>query len=266
MVSGKIYIGCNWKCSIENPAEADKLVLALNEAWTGLDQSSRDAVELSVHPPYVFIDRVRQNLDKGIAVGSQNLYDASFPNKGNTGATTAKMLSQLGAQWVLLGHSDRRNNLGETDELIADKAKSVLEEGLSLCLTIGENGEQRANNETETVLKNQLGAVAAVVPEDAWNRVALAYEPVWAVGEGATPCAPAEAQRIHSVLREYVCETVSAAAAASCRITYTGSVNENNAAGYAELSEVDGFVVGRAGLDTAKLTSIIKAIVMAKSM
>lgn len=167
---------------------------------------------------------------------------------------------------VLLGHSDRRNNLGETDELIADKAKSVLAEGLSLCLTIGEKGEQRANNETEAVLKKQLGAVAAVVPADAWNRIALAYEPVWAVGEGATPCAPEEAQRIHTVLRNYIRETVSVEASEACRITYTGSVNENNAAGYAALSEVDGFVVGRAGLDTVKLTSIIKTLVEAKSV
>eukprot|EP00339_Tiarina_fusa_P029584 CAMPEP_0117081856 /NCGR_PEP_ID=MMETSP0472-20121206/57670_1 /TAXON_ID=693140 ORGANISM="Tiarina fusus, Strain LIS" /NCGR_SAMPLE_ID=MMETSP0472 /ASSEMBLY_ACC=CAM_ASM_000603 /LENGTH=173 /DNA_ID=CAMNT_0004809911 /DNA_START=260 /DNA_END=778 /DNA_ORIENTATION=- len=149
----KLYIGCNWKCSIDSPDEADKLVQSLNEAWKELASSSssssspdiRDKVELSVHPPYVFLDRVRQGLDDDIAVGSQNIYDSSFPNKGNTGAITPGMLSKLGVQWVLLGHSDRRNNLGETDELLAAKAAEVLEAGLSLCLTIGELKEQRDN-------------------------------------------------------------------------------------------------------------------------
>lgn len=271
--TNKIYIGCNWKCSIERPDDADKLVKALNKGWMeDLDQAARDAVELSVHPPYVFIDRVRQQLHPDMAVGSQNLYDASTTNNNgnhkNTGATTQTMLSQLGVQWVLLGHSDRRNNLGESDALIAEKAQKVLncDQGqLKICLTIGELGSQRENGETEAVLKQQLDAVAAVVPDDeAWSRVALAYEPVWAVGEGATPCAPKETQRIHTMLRGHIRDTVSAAAAENVRIAYTGSVNEDNAAGYASLSQVEGFVLGRAGLDAAKLTSIIQTIVDAK--
>mmetsp|Transcript_7497 Transcript_7497/g.9770 ORF Transcript_7497/g.9770 Transcript_7497/m.9770 type:complete len:269 (+) Transcript_7497:60-866(+) len=263
--SRKLFIGCNWKCSIESRADADKLIDSLNKAWTELTPQIRDAVELSVHPPYVFVDRVRSGLSESIAVGSQNIYDASFPNMGNTGAITPSMLSKLGAKWVLLGHSDRRNNLGETDELIAAKAAEVLKEGLSICLTIGETGEQRENNETLTILEKQLSTVANVVPADAWGRIALAYEPVWAVGVGATPCAPEEAQRIHSALRDWITNNVSADAAQACRITYTGSVNENNAAGYAALSEVDGFVVGRAGLDAIKLSSIIKTLVEIKT-
>lgn len=268
----KIYIGCNWKCSIESPAEADNLVQDLNEIWRGLDQATRDAVELSVHPPYVFIDRVRQHLDRGMAVGSQNIYDASAvkntASRKNTGATTETMLSQLGIQWVLLGHSDRRNYLGESDALIAEKAQKVLtcdQRQLKVCLAIGELGSQRDNGETEEVLKKQLDAIALVVPDDeVWSRVALAYEPVWAVGEGATPCPPTETQRIHTMLRDHLRDTVSGTAAENCRITYTGSVNENNAARYAVLSEVEGFVLGRAGLDAAKLKSIIQTIVDAK--
>mmetsp|Transcript_4119 Transcript_4119/g.4924 ORF Transcript_4119/g.4924 Transcript_4119/m.4924 type:complete len:281 (+) Transcript_4119:83-925(+) len=259
-----VYVGCNWKCSIENPSDADKLVNDINEAYTQLDETLRINVELSVHPPYVFVDRVRQKLHPDIAVGSQNVFDATAPNKGNTGAITPKMLSQLGCKWVLLGHSDRRNNLGETNELIAAKAAEVLEQGLSLCLTIGEKGEEREKDMTTDVLQTQLGTVAKVVPADAWGRVALAYEPVWAVGEGATPCAPEEAQRIHTILRDYIRTHVSTEAAEACRITYTGSVNDKNAEGYAGLSEVDGFVVGRAGLDPAKLTSIMETLVSAK--
>jgi len=239
----------------------------MNDEWSKLDPSIKDSVELSVHPPYVFLDRVRRGLDPSIAVGSQNVFDAAFPNKGNTAATTTKMLSELGCRWILLGHSDRRNNLGETDDLIAEKAALAIREGLGIVLTVGEKREQRENGETLAVLEKQLGTVAAKIPddEDTWNRVALAYEPVWAVGEGATPCEPAEAQRIHSALREYIRKNVSAKAADACRITYTGSVNPDNAEAYAGRSEVDGFVVGRAGLDAVKLTSIIKTLVGTKN-
>jgi len=266
VVSGKmLFLSANWKCSIESPVDADRLVESINEAWEGMDSALKEKVEVSVHPPYIFLDRVRKNLDPSIAVGSQNVYDASFPNKGNTGATTPNMLSEFGCQWVLLGHSDRRNNLGETDDLIAAKAASVLEkDDLGIVLTLGEKADQRERGETLAVLEKQLGTVAAVVPLDAWDRVVLAYEPVWAVGEGAVPCAPEEAQRIHTALRAYIAKVASPDAARACRITYTGSVNAENAKGYASLSEVDGFVIGRAGLDAAKLTSIVKILVDTK--
>jgi len=262
----KLFVATNWKCSIESPSDADKLVVSMNEKWSNLDQNIKDSLELSVHPPYVFLDRVRRGLDPSISVGSQNIYDAGFPNKGNTAATTSKMLAELGCQWVLLGHSDRRNNLGENDDLIADKAALALREGLGIVLTIGEKKEQREKGEALAVLEKQLGTVAAAIPddEDTWKKVVLAYEPVWAVGEGATPCEPEEAQRIHSALRAYIEKNVSEKAAKACRITYTGSVNPLNAEGYAGLRDVDGFVVGRAGLDAAKLTSIIQTLVETK--
>mmetsp|Transcript_20282 Transcript_20282/g.30500 ORF Transcript_20282/g.30500 Transcript_20282/m.30500 type:complete len:303 (-) Transcript_20282:17-925(-) len=261
----KLFLATNWKCSIESPEEADQLVKSMNQKWANLDPAIQDSVELSVHPPYAFLDRVRQGMVDDIAVGSQNVYDASFPNKGNTAATTPKMLAGLGCQWVLLGHSDRRNNLGETDELIAEKAAKCLEQGLGIVLTIGETKEQRDKDETLVVLEKQLGTVAKKVPsDDAWHRIVLAYEPVWAVGEGATPCAPDEAQRIHTALRNYLAQTISPAAAQACRITYTGSVNPGNAQGYSNLSQVDGFVVGRAGLDADQLTSIIQTLVETK--
>ena len=261
-----LFLAANWKCSLESPVEVDALVDSMNQSWSALQPEVRDAVEISVHPPYVFLDRVRRGLDGGIAVGSQNIYDSAFPNTGNTGATTVKMLTSIGVEWVLLGHSDRRNNLGEMDNLIAQKAAMVLASGLSVCLTIGETAEQRANDETLSVLEKQLGTVAEIVPEDAWGRVALAYEPVWAVGPGATPCAPEETQRIHVHLRQWITRQISEEAARACRITYTGSVNEENAMGYADLSEVDGFVIGRAGLNATKLTSIVGILARAKQL
>lgn len=257
-VNNKKFIGANWKCSLETTDEVDKLVGDLNHMWKSMGRAQKAAVELCVNPPYVFLDRVRSSLTREISVGSQNVYDSQGPNQGNTAATTTTMLKRgVGCGWVLLGHSDRRNNLGETDELISDKVRKSLDSGMNVILTIGELSSQRRWGLALSTLRKQLGVSAKVIQSGEWHRIVVAYEPVWAVGEGATPCSPKEAQRINSALRRYITKLAGADAAASCRLTYTGSVNEENAADYANLKDVDGFVVGRAGLDTKKLRSII---------
>lgn len=258
----ELFIAANWKCKIGDgdANEVDKLCDDLNEMWASLNDMEKDAVELCVNPPFVYLDRVRSRLATDISVGSQNLFDANGPNGPNTGATTPQMLNAIGAEWVLLGHSDRRNNLGETDTLIADKVKESLSAGLGVILTIGELENQRKWGRTLATLKKQLGTAMNGIGADQWDRVVIAYEPVWAVGEGAKPCSPEEAQRINSELRQFIENKVSVEAAKACRLTYTGSVNEKNAASYSSLSEVDGFVVGRAGLDSTKLKTIIQTL------
>lgn len=262
----KAYVGCNWKCSLEKVADVDKLIDELNAMWRTLASTTdvTSKIELCVNPPYVFVDRCRAKLCSSIRVGSQNVFDANGPNKGNTAATTANMLASVGVEWVLLGHADRRNTLGETDALIADKVKACIAAGLGVNLTIGDLKSQRDAGLADATLTKQLGVAAGAIPADAWGSVVVAYEPVWAVGDGATPCSPEEAQRVNSVLRKWIATNVGADAARACRLTYTGSVSEKNAADYAGLSEVDGFVVGRAGLDVAKLGSILKTLAAAK--
>lgn len=254
------FLGANWKCNLDTIGQVDDHVDALNAMWCSLDPSEAGAVELCVHPPFVFLDRVRERLHKDIGVGSQNALDARGPDRSNTGATTMKMIREVGCEWVLLGHSDRRNNLGESNKLIASKVQAALEAGLGVCLTIGEKRSQRNWGLALATLRKQLAAAARVIPRDAWKNVVCAYEPVWAVGEGATPCSPEEAQRVNAALRGWIRENVGDDAADACRLTYTGSVNEENAADYAALPDVDGFVVGRAGLDTTKLRSIIHTL------
>ncbi|KAL7530910.1 hypothetical protein ACHAXR_003740, partial [Thalassiosira sp. AJA248-18] len=256
----KLFIGCNWKCAIETTNEVDEICDDMNRMWKSLSDDVKSKVEICVNPPYVFLDRVRRRLPREISLGSQNVFDARGPNIGNTGATTAKMLKSLGVATVLLGHSDRRNNLGETDALISDKVKKALSAGLGVTLTIGELPYQRRWGLALRTLRKQLGAAIKGIQPDEWDRIVIAYEPVWAVGEGATPCSPKEAQRINAYLRKIITKLVSADAAAACRLTYTGSVNEINAVEYASLEDVAGFVVGRAGLDMAKLRSIIHTL------
>jgi triosephosphate isomerase len=256
----KKFLGANWKCSLETTKVVDELCDDLNRMWGSLSRVEKDKVELCVNPPYVFLDRVRSRLTENISVGSQNAFDARGPNIGNTGTTTTKMLRAVGCDWVLLGHSDRRNNLGEKDDLISDKVKKALEVGMGVTLTIGELLNERREGLADATLRKQLGAAMDSIKPDEWHRIVIAYEPVWAVGEGATPCSPDEAQRINAELRKFITKRVSADAAAACRLTYTGSVNEENAVAYASLEDVDGFVVGRAGLDMAKLRSIIQTL------
>lgn len=260
----RLFLGCNWKCSIETTNEADELCDNLNRMWQSLSKAEKENVELCVNPPYVFLDRVRRHLTRDISVGSQNVYDARGPNIGNTGATTAAMLQSLGCDMVLLGHSDRRNNLMETDALISDKIKKALSAGLGVTLTIGELPYQRKFGLALFTLRRQMIEAMKGIQDDEWERIVIAYEPVWAVGEGATPCSPQEAQRINAYLRRLITKRVNEDAANSCRLTYTGSVNEVNAADYASLEDVEGFVVGRAGLDRTKLQSIIKTLANSK--
>ena len=249
----KTYVGCNWKCSLEKVADVDKLIDELNAMWRTLASTTdvTSKIELCVNPPYVFVDRCRAKLCSSIRVGSQNVFDANGPNKGNTAATTANMLASVGVEWVLLGHADRRNTLGETDALIADKVratahppprppwlwpcvacsaivasrgltslvllrgargargararpqvKACVAAGLGVNLTIGDLKSQRDAGLADATLTKQLGVAAGAIPADAWGSVVVAYEPVWAVGDGATPCSPEEAQRINSVLRK----------------------------------------------------------------
>jgi triosephosphate isomerase len=269
--SAKIFLAANWKCSIESIQDVDAQCEDLNAMWSSLDEVEKNVIELCINPPFVYIDRVRRQLNTDIQVGSQNALDARAGrideiDEKNTGATTMSMLRSVGTKYVLLGHSDRRNNLGETNQLIATKVRAALEEGMGVTLTIGELKWQKKMGLALRTLKKQLSiAIANISPSDekCWEKIVIAYEPVWAVGEGSTPCSPAEAQRINAALRKFVHDTISPEASRTCRFTYTGSVNDENAPDYASLLDVDGFVVGRAGLDSIKLKSIIKTLVVA---
>jgi len=257
----KLFLGCNWKCAIETTLEVDDMCDRLNAMWGTLSEIEKNKVELCVNPPYVYLDRVRKRLAREISLGSQNAYDSRGPNDvGNTGATTAAMLGSVGCSYVLLGHSDRRNNLLETDDLISDKVGRALSAGLGVTLAVGELPHQRRLGRTLPALRRQLRAAIGGIRPDEWSRIVIAYEPVWAVGEGAAPCSPREAQRIGAYLRRLIADGVGADAAAACRLTYTGSVDEINAVEYASLEDVEGFVVGRAGLDATRLRSIIRTL------
>jgi len=247
------YVGGNFKCK-GDVASLARLAADMNAA---MDQFPADT-DLVLCPSFLHIDRLRSQLAARIEVGAQNAWDAVEIGEF-TGCVTAAMLADIGVKWLVLGHSDRRNTLLETPEMIATKAAAALKAGLSVNLTVGETKQQRDSGEYMAALYAQLAPVAAAIGKDGWERVVLAYEPVWAIGEGALPCSPDQAQEVHSAVRAWLKKEVSTEVAKATRIVYTGSVSADNAKDYAACPDINGFVCGRASLVAKDFVTVCRA-------
>ncbi|KAJ1984767.1 triosephosphate isomerase [Dimargaris verticillata] len=229
------FVGGNWKMN-GSVAAVSTLVDGLNTA------SLKQGVEVVIAPPALYIPAVQSSLKAG-HVAAQNIYSES---KGAfTGEISAEMLKDVGVQWVILGHSERRHVFGETDELIAKKAKHALGVGLKVIFCIGETLQEREANKTTEVVFHQLSAVAQVVSD--WSNIVIAYEPVWAIGTGKV-ATPVQAQEVHHDIRVWLKDHVSPQAAENTRIVYGGSVNAGNCQEIGRQADVDGFLVGGASL------------------
>lgn len=166
--------------------------------------------------------------------------------------------ADFGLKWTLTGHSERRAYYGETDAIVAEKTKRALDHGLNVIFCIGETLEQRNADQTLDVLTRQTQALASLLSEPEWDRVVIAYEPVWAIGTGVV-ASPAQAQDAHKSLRHWIANTVSGDVAQKVRIIYGGSVNGANCAELIALHDVDGFLVGGASLKPEFVTIIESA-------
>jgi triosephosphate isomerase len=174
-----------------------------------------------------------------------------------TGEISAPMLLELGVQGVILGHSERRQNFGETDQALARKVPAALDAGLEPILCIGESEAQRDGDETEAVLTRQIEADLAEVPDEGLERVVIAYEPIWAIGTGRTATAE-QAQDAIALIRGLI-ESRSAEAAEEIRILYGGSVKPGNAGELISQPDIDGALVGGASLDPVDFAAIVAA-------
>uniref|UniRef100_A0A0D9UWQ6 DUF547 domain-containing protein n=1 Tax=Leersia perrieri TaxID=77586 RepID=A0A0D9UWQ6_9ORYZ len=234
----KFFVGGNWKCN-GTTDQVDKIVKILNEGQI----ASTDVVEVVVSPPYVFLPVVKSQLRPEIQVAAQNCW----VKKGGafTGEVSAEMLVNLGVPWVILGHSERRSLLGESNEFVGDKVAYALSQGLKVIACVGETLEQRESGSTMDVVAAQTKAIAERIKD--WTNVVVAYEPVWAIGTGKV-ATPAQAQEVHEELRKWLAANVSAEVAESTRIIYGGSVTGANCKELAAKPDVDGFLVGGASL------------------
>lgn len=202
-------------------------------------------VEVVVGVPAIYLDFSRERLPKTIGVAAQNCYKVA---KGAfTGENSTSMILDVGADWVILGHSERRNVFGENDQLVAEKVKHALESGLSVIACIGETLEEREGGRTEEVVFRQTAAIAKVLGSSSWDKVVIAYEPVWAIGTGKT-ASPEQAQEVHAQLRGWLAKEVSADVSQKTRILYGGSVTASNCKELAKKEDIDGFLVGGASL------------------
>lgn len=243
--SGKFFVGGNWKCN-GTKESITKLVSDLNSATLEAD------VDVVVAPPFLYIDQVKSSLTGRIEISAQNCWIG----KGGafTGEISAEQLKDLGCQWVILGHSERRHVIGESDEFIGKKAAYALNQGLGVIACIGELLEEREAGKTFDVCYQQLKAFAGALPS--WDNVVIAYEPVWAIGTGKV-ATPDQAQEVHVAVRDWLKKNVSDEVASKTRIIYGGSVNGGNCAELAKKDDIDGFLVGGASL---KVTALLPSL------
>lgn len=212
--------------------------------------------ELAIFPPFVYLQYVQSLLNNmPIALGAQNVYSAT--EGAYTGEISPVMLADLGCQFVLVGHSERRHLFLESNGVVAQKYAQVKKAGMTPVLCIGETLEDRNSGQTESVLLSQLEAVRQQ-DETAFQRVVIAYEPVWAIGTGQA-ATPTQVQAVHHMIRQYLIEW-DEDLARETSILYGGSVTPENAMALFALEDVDGGLIGGASLDADRWTRIIQCI------
>ncbi|CAL1279931.1 unnamed protein product [Larinioides sclopetarius] len=236
MSDRKFFVGGNWKMN-GNKSSIDGIVQFL--AAGPLDPNT----EIVLGCPAIYMDYAISKMPKNVKIAAQNCY--KVPSGAFTGEISPAMIKDVGSEWVILGHSERRAIFKEDDALIAEKTAHALAEGLKVIACCGELLEEREAGKTQEVVFRQTKAFADKISD--WSRVVIAYEPVWAIGTGKT-ASPEQAQEVHQQLRKWLADNVSADVAKSTRILYGGSVTASNCKELAKKPDVDGFLVGGASL------------------
>jgi triosephosphate isomerase (TIM) len=246
----KKFIAGNWKM-YTTAAAAKSLAEGVAKGVTD------DAVTVAVCPPFPWLGLVADAL-KGshVAVGGQNCHPAA--EGAYTGEVSPQMLLDVGCKYVIVGHSERRHGMGEPDRFLNLKVKAATKAGLNVIFCVGELLAEREAGLTEDVIWFQVAAGLNGLTPEMVSRVAIAYEPVWAIGTGKV-ASPAQAQEVHAFIRKGFGREYGDAAAQSLIIQYGGSVKPDNAAEIMKQPDVDGALVGGAALKADSFLAIIKA-------
>ena len=242
-------IAGNWKMNLDR---AESVALAKQ-----LMSASSDSADILVCPPSIYLDAVSSVVQgSAVAVGAQDVY---FEASGAfTGEISTSMLRDIGCTFVILGHSERRHVIGETDDLINRKVHAALESGLTPILCVGEQLEEREAGRTMDVVGSQFSGSLAGLSAERMRGVVIAYEPVWAIGTGKT-ATPDQAQQVHDDLRKLIAEQYNRGIADEVRILYGGSVKPANAGELLSQADIDGALVGGASLNADSFIDIINA-------
>jgi len=245
-------IAGNWKMNLHlKEAEA----LAAEIAGAG----GVPLTDLVICPPAVYLAAVRQAIGQSsVGLGAQNCW--ADPNGAFTGEISTSMLVDLGCNYVILGHSERRQLMGETDRSVNGKLHAALKAGLVPIVCVGETLEQREAEQTVEVVRSQMAGSLAELTADQAAKTVIAYEPVWAIGTGRT-ATPEQAQEVHADLRKWLSERYNPTVSGQIRILYGGSVKADNAAELMGQTDIDGALVGGASLKADSFLAIARAAV-----
>jgi triosephosphate isomerase (TIM) len=243
------FIAGNWKM-FTTAASARQLAAAIVKGV-----GPQPKAQLAVCPPFPYLPTVAEAVrGSPVALGAQNCYcqkEGAF-----TGEVSPAMLVDVGCRFVILGHSERRHILGESDDFINRKAKAALDAGLQVILCIGETLEERQRNQVEAVFTRQIGGSLAGISREQMAKITLAYEPVWAIGTGHN-ATPELAQEAHHWIREHVSGLWGAEVAEKVTIQYGGSAKPENVGSLLAQPDVDGALVGGASLKADQFLAIV---------
>ena len=246
------FIVANWKMHTTS-FEAQQLAKGIVDGF-----AAPDHVTVVLCPPFPYLPVVGDMLrGSRVALGAQNVYpelEGAF-----TGEVSPTMLLDLGCKYIIVGHSERRHKLGESDAFINQKVKCALASGLDVILCIGETLEQRKAKQTELVLDGQLCKGLAGVVSETLSRLSIAYEPVWAIGNDEHHATPQQAHDTHLLIRRKLSQIVGARWSNELPIHYGGSVEAENAAAFLGQPGIDGVLIGGASLKADEFLAIVNA-------
>ena len=241
----------NWK-SNKSINEAREWMSVMGEA---MDSMPND-VRVIIAPPAPYLSELAGSDRNGILIAAQQV--SAFSDGAYTGEFTANMLVSCGVDFALVGHSERRADFNESDEIVAKKVRRCIDAGLGVMLCCGENLASRDEGSQETVIKEQLISALEGVSSEEMTGLVVAYEPIWAIGTGRTASAD-QAAEMHRFIRHYLADRFDADTASKTSILYGGSCKPSNADELFTSSDVDGGLIGGASLDTADFQLIIKS-------
>jgi len=244
----KIIVAGNWKMN-KTSSEAVEIISKLNELIADVK-----GVDVIIGPPFTALSDVKRVAGK-VKIAAQNMH---WEEKGAfTGEISPIMLTDLGIDYVILGHSERRAYFGETNEIINKKIKSALIHGLNPILCVGEKLEDRENGNTENVVEDHVKGGLEGISKTEMTRIVIAYEPVWAIGTGKT-ATPEQAEEVHAFIRKLLTEMYDAEIARNTPILYGGSVKPTNSKALFSKKNIDGGLVGGASLKADDFSIIVK--------
>ncbi|QJR82476.1 triose-phosphate isomerase [Alteromonas pelagimontana] len=245
-VKRKPLVAANWKMNGDR---------ALVEVFTNaLNQKCFSGLDVVLCPPFPYLSLFNAET---FSIGGQDI--SHLKNGAHTGDVSVAMLQEMNCKYVIVGHSERREHHGETNEIVAEKAHRAVSEGLIPIICVGESLEVRKEGFVERFITEQLQAVVSVMSADILQQCVIAYEPIWAIGSGET-ATPEQAQEVHAFIRGFLAD-YDEAMASRVRIIYGGSAKPSNATELFKQTDVDGGLIGGASLNTDDFIAICQAAI-----